>query len=111
MVEVVRKMQPWMMDGLGEGVVLTMTNGRENGLSKWKTATEGQGGTPDVLRRAVEKLQSRGQQLSSTAKSTAGHVQIVDSDIVDTVKIMHEVSISDCKGQSAKAVAARQRAK
>lgn len=50
MVEVVRKLRPWMMDGEGEGVVLTIGShsGDRGGLVKWKTATESQGSAPDV---------------------------------------------------------------
>ena len=56
MVEVVRNLRPWMMDGEGEGVVLTIGShsGDRGGLVKWKTATESQGSAPDVSGRSLQ---------------------------------------------------------
>ena len=47
LVDVVRQLTPWMMEGNGEGVVLTIGSktGAKGGLVKWKTATESQVGT------------------------------------------------------------------
>ncbi len=134
LVEVVRSLGPWMMAGDGEGVVLTLTSGSGSGrgsLVKWKTATESQGGTPELLLRSSKRLKEHGQHpppapTEGDANGAAGGaaaagagadagarvaVQLVDPAVVEMVDTMYAVSVSDCKGRSAKAIAALARAK
>ena len=88
LVEMVQNLSTFMEDGDGEGVVIAVAGGRGD-LKKWKAATENQGGTPDVLSRLLERFET-----------TLGH--LVDPAVVEMVQTMHRVSVSDCKGRSAK---------
>ena len=125
LVTVVQELRGWMMDGEGEGVVLTIgSRTHDRGcLAKWKTATEGQGRTPDLLAEAMRKLQEKGQHRGGKeargADSGGGgggdagdapqRVQAIHPAVVDLVHVMHAVSVSDCKGRSHKAVAEKAR--
>ena len=131
LVSLVPSLRSWMIDGCGEGVVLTLRNHRAKyRLVKWKTATESQGGTPDIFGRALKCLQKICQMGSGASDKAcciedgggdkvcgdagslpknyrSSSVQLIHPQIVDLIQTMYLVSISDCNGHSAKAVATR----
>jgi hypothetical protein len=100
LVDMVQHLSAWMEDGDGEGVVIAVAGGRGD-LIKWKTATENQGGTPDVLSRLLEIFKTLGQHSKGVARELVTG-QLVDPAVVEMVQTMHRVSVSDCKGRSAK---------
>ena len=127
LVELVQHLEKWMMDGTGEGVVLNVGGG-SGGLVKWKTATESQGGTPDMLHRLLKKFEelslhaaphstsvtdTPSESVQTTTTTATADVeskvapQFIDPVIVHTIKVMHKVSTSDCGGNSHTAAKAR----
>lgn len=135
LTKIVRELGDWMKAGNGEGVVLGMNRGQPLGNTqvKWKTASENQGATPDILRRMGQHLKALGLHrpnldieikkpksiLNNTEKSGdtnakimsqqknkgGGSIDIIDSEVLLALDTMYLVSISDCNGQSAIAVA------
>ena len=112
LVEIVDAMAPWMLQGMGEGVVLTIGE-RESSLRKWKTASEEQGQTPAMLASTMRRLAEAGLAGSvgagvagvggvcgGAAAATAAAVTVdgscwLDPSIVAMVRTLHAVSVSD----------------
>ena len=108
LVEIVDAMAPWMLQGMGEGVVLTIGE-RESSLRKWKTASEEQGQTPAMLASTMRRLAEAGLAGSvgavaagvggvcgaAAAAATVDGSCWLDPSIVAMVRTLHAVSVSD----------------
>jgi hypothetical protein len=97
LVDMIQHLSTWMNNGDGEGVVITVAGGRSD-LKKWKSATEFQGRTPDLLKELCDYFETLNQKQESHRQ------QLLDARIVQMVHTMYTVSISDCNGRSAVAM-------
>ena len=92
LTDIVQALEPWMVRGAGEGVVVTLAG---ESLRKWKTACEPQGTTPDVLAALLARLQASGQ-----SPVVGEGAWVIHPAIVAMVRTMHAVSVSSCEGRA-----------